>query len=54
MTFRLINHHASDIDTVESYVGLREISVVDGELRLNNQPLYLRGILDQGYFPEGW
>ena len=54
VTFKLINHHASDIDTVESYVGLREISVVDGELRLNNQPLYLRGILDQGYFPEGW
>ncbi|RZO78158.1 MAG: glycoside hydrolase family 2, partial [OM182 bacterium] len=44
----------NDIDTVDSHVGLREIAVVDGALRLNEQPLYLRGILDQGYFPEGW
>ena len=25
-----------------------------GELRLNGEKLYLRGILDQGYFPGGW
>ena len=54
VSLKLTNHQANDIDTVESYVGLREISTADGALRLNEQPLYLRGVLDQGYFPEGW
>ena len=42
------------LDGVQSYTGLREISVDDGQLRLNGEPLYLRGVLDQGYFPGGW
>ncbi len=42
------------VDQAESYAGLREISVRDGALSLNGQPLYLRGVLDQGYFPDGW
>ena len=54
VSLKLTNHQANDIDTVESYLGLREISTADGALRLNEQPLYLRGVLDQGYFPEGW
>jgi beta-galactosidase/beta-glucuronidase len=41
-------------DTVLSYAGLREISTGGGVLRLNGEPLYLKGILDQGYFPGGW
>ncbi|XOV89301.1 MAG: glycoside hydrolase family 2 protein [Pseudomonadota bacterium] len=41
-------------DRVVSYVGLREITVNSGKLCLNGEPLYLRGVLDQGYFPEGW
>ena len=42
VSLKLTNHQANDIDTVESYVGLREISTADGALRLNEQPLYLR------------
>ena len=42
------------IDHVESYAGLRELAIADGKHCLNGEPLYLRGILDQGYFPEGW
>ena len=41
-------------DRVASYCGLREIAIDDGCLKLNGEPLYLRGVLDQGYFPEGW
>ena len=41
-------------DTVTSYVGLREVGFSDGKLQLNGKPLYLRGVLDQGYFPGGW
>ena len=42
------------IDRCDSYTGLRQISVKDRTMYLNDSPLYLRGILDQGYFPEGW
>ncbi len=42
------------VDAVECDLGLREVSWQDGSLRLNGEPLYLRGLLDQGYFPGGW
>jgi beta-galactosidase/beta-glucuronidase len=40
-------------DKVESYFGLRKISVENGKVCLNNRPYYMRLVLDQGYFPEG-
>jgi beta-galactosidase/beta-glucuronidase len=44
-------------DTVESYAGLRAIAVepVDGVQRitLNHEPVFLLGVLDQGYWPDG-
>ena len=46
--------NGKDVDQIESYCGLREIAVRDGVLQLNGEPLYIRGVLDQGYFPEGW
>ena len=42
------------VDEIESYLGLREISWDRSGLRLNGERLYLRGVLDQGYFPDGW
>ncbi len=50
----LTDNESGGKDHVTSYLGLRDISVVDGELRLNGKKLYLRGVLDQGYFPDGW
>jgi beta-galactosidase/beta-glucuronidase len=38
-------------DTVRSYTGLRRLDWTGGQLRLNGEPLYLRGVLDQGYWP---
>ena len=46
---------STDGETVDSYTdyfGMREIEHVDGELYLNGEPLYVRGALDQGYYPE--
>lgn len=40
-------------DRVDSYVGMRDVQVVDGEVRLNGRPYYQRLVLDQGYFPGG-
>ncbi len=43
-------------DTVHSYFGLRKFSKVNVNghevFALNNKPLFLTGVLDQGYFPE--
>lgn len=44
-------------DTVESYFALRtvEIREIQGVRRvcLNGEPVFLHGVLDQGYYPEG-
>jgi hypothetical protein len=40
------------LDRVESYFGQRKVSVQGGRVFLNNTPLVLRFVLDQGYWPE--
>lgn len=39
-------------DVVHSYFGLRKITAENGILKLNGQPLFLNGLLDQGYHPD--
>ena len=41
-------------DEVRSYTGLREVSHDGRRLLLNGEPIEMRGVLDQGYFPGGW
>ena len=40
------------IDAVDSYFGIRSISTQDGKVLLNGNPVYLRTVLDQGYWKE--
>ena len=40
-------------DSINSYFGLREIKLVDGFIHLNNKRIFINGVLDQGYYPEG-
>jgi beta-galactosidase/beta-glucuronidase len=40
------------VDQVASYTGLRTVSVDGGSFRLNDQPYYVRSVLNQGYRPE--
>lgn len=40
------------IDYVKSYFGMRKISIENGNVLLNNIPLYQKLILDQGYWRE--
>ena len=53
------NPHLYDIkistrtDEITSYFGLREIKMKDGLIYLNNKKIFLNGVLDQGYYPEG-
>ncbi|HEY3111368.1 MAG TPA: glycoside hydrolase family 2 TIM barrel-domain containing protein [Chloroflexota bacterium] len=39
-------------DRLEARFGLRSVEARDGQILLNGQPLYLRGALDQAYWPE--
>ena len=41
------------IDTVNSYAGLRKFHIEGHKFYLNNKPIFLRLVLDQGFYPEG-
>ena len=41
------------IDTVESYFGLRSVTLGDNCVYLNGKPVFQRLVLDQGYYPDG-
>ena len=41
------------LDTVGSYAGLRKVHVEGNRVFLNNEPIYLRLVLDQGFYPDG-
>ena len=46
------------LDEIKSYFGMRKFSIEKDKkglkrLCLNHQPLFLNGVLDQGYWPEG-
>lgn len=40
------------IDEISSYFGIRKISIENSKIFLNNKELYLKMILDQGYWPD--
>jgi beta-galactosidase/beta-glucuronidase len=47
--------HADDgsEDIVESYFGMRSVSLSDRAILLNGEPLFQRLVLDQGFYPTG-
>jgi beta-galactosidase/beta-glucuronidase len=43
---------AAVVDRVQSYFGFRSVSIKNGRVAINGKPIYLKFILDQGYWPE--
>ncbi|KSU84528.1 Glycosyl hydrolases family 2 [Fictibacillus enclensis] len=41
-----------ELDRVQSYFGMRKISIQNGNILLNNVPIYQKLLLDQGYWEE--
>ena len=41
------------VDAVESYAGLRKFHIEGHRFFLNNEPIFLRLVLDQGFYPGG-
>ncbi|MCS6846841.1 MAG: glycoside hydrolase family 2 TIM barrel-domain containing protein [Anaerolineae bacterium] len=47
------NDTTNATDTLTEVFGFRTIEARDGKLWLNGRPIYLRGALDQDYYPDG-
>lgn len=50
---RVVDGSGKTLDKVSSYFGMRKIHTENGRVYLNNRPLYMRLVLDQGYWPDG-
>ena len=49
---------SNDVDEVSSYFAMRKVSLMQNEkgmkvIALNNQPYFMKGVLDQGYYQDG-
>ncbi len=51
VTFEL-RRNGKVLDRVNSYFGFRSVAVDNGRVTLNGRPIYLKTVLDQGYWPE--
>jgi len=52
LTFELLEGDRV-VDAVQSYAGLREIRIDGHRILLNGEPIFLRFVLDQGFYPDG-
>ncbi len=50
---RILSEDGRLLDEVISLTGFKKIEVSRGKILLNGKPVYLRGVLDQGYSVEG-
>ena len=50
---RMVDDAGNQYDYVESYIGLRKFDIRGNRFYLNNKPIYLRWVLDQGFYPDG-
>lgn len=47
-----LSSDSAQTDSVASYLGLRSTAVERGVFLLNDRPLYVRSVLEQGYWPQ--
>jgi len=53
LAFEVVDEGGAVLDTVNSYAGLRKVHIEGNRVFLNNEPIYLRLVLDQGFYPDG-
>lgn len=49
---------SNEVDEISSYFAMRKISLIKGDknmlrIALNNEPYFMKGVLDQGYYQDG-
>lgn len=53
LRLQLLDAEDRVVDEVKSYAGLRKIHQEGNRIFLNNEPIFLRFVLDQGFYPDG-
>jgi beta-galactosidase/beta-glucuronidase len=53
LLYQVVTPQGEVLDEIKSYAGVRKIHIEGSHFFLNNQPLYLRFVLDQGYYADG-
>ena len=53
LKIEVVDQKTKQIDEVFSYAGIRKIHIQGNRIYLNNKPIYLRLVLDQGFYPDG-
>jgi beta-galactosidase/beta-glucuronidase len=51
--YTLTDKGGTVVDRVNGYAGLRKVHIEGNRVYLNNEPLYQRLVLDQGFYPDG-
>lgn len=51
--YEVLDKDGNLIDAVSSYAGMRKVHIEGNRLYLNNEPVFLRFVLDQGFYPDG-
>ncbi|PFG31873.1 glycoside hydrolase family 2 protein [Paramicrobacterium agarici] len=51
--FELRGSDGNLLDAVDSYAGLRSVSITGKAIRLNGEVVFQKLVLDQGYYPDG-
>src|SRR3569623_179437 len=52
VTVTVLGSDAKPVDAVESYFGLRSVGILNGRFVLNDRPVFVRSVLEQGYWPK--
>lgn len=53
LRLELLDAENQVVDSAESYAGLRSVSIRGKAVLLNDEPVFQRLVLDQGYYPDG-
>ena len=52
VTATLFDSDGKSGDTLESYFGLRSVGIANGRFLLNDRPVFVRSVLEQGFWPK--
>ncbi len=53
VVYQVLDSKNMVVDEVKGYAGMRKIHIEGNKLYLNNKPVFLRFVLDQGFYPDG-
>lgn len=52
VTVRLLDVDAAELDRLDTYFGMRSVAIAKGRFLLNDRPVFVRSVLEQGFYPK--